>query len=104
MPRLVKFVKSSVALCPVKANDFPVAQRRDLTWFLGIGRLKQGVTLAQALADLATAQADLARQFPKPDADIRAGIEPLKEQTIAGVRESLWVVFGSVTLLRSEEH
>ena len=58
------------------------------------------MTLAQARADLTTVQADLARQFPKPDAQIRSGIERLKEQTVAGaVRESLWVVFGSVTLL-----
>ena len=57
------------------------------------------MSLGQAHADLATVQADLARQFPKPDAEIRAGIEPLKEQTVGGVRESLWVVFGSVTLL-----
>jgi hypothetical protein len=44
-------------------------------------------------------QADLAREFLKPDAQIRPGIQPLKEQTVGGVRESLWVVFGSVTLL-----
>jgi putative ABC transport system permease protein len=99
MPASLAFVQRNVDLWSVSAPDFPLAQRRDLSWLLGIGRLKQGVTLAQALADLATVQADLARQFPKPDAEIHAGIEPLKEQTIGGVRESLWVVFGSVTLL-----
>src|SRR5262249_53712840 len=83
----------------VSAPDFPYARSRDLTWFLGVGRLKPGVTLAQARADLETVQADLAREFPKPDAQIRPGIQPLKEQTVGGVRESLWVVFGSVTLL-----
>src|SRR5215472_11787444 len=99
MPASMAFVQRNVELWSVSPPDFPLAQKRDLTWLLGIGRLKQGVTLAQARADLATVQADLARQFPKPDAQIRAGIEPLKEQTVGGVRESLWVVFGSVTLL-----
>jgi predicted permease len=99
MPASMSFAQRDVDLWSVSAPDFPFAQSRDLTWFQGMGRLKAGVTVAQALADLATVQADLARQFPKPDAEIRAGIEPLKEQTIGGVRESLWVVFGSVTLL-----
>ena len=99
MPPSMEFVQRNIDLWSVSAPDFPYARSRDLTWFTGIGRLKPGLTLAQARADLATVQADLARQFPKPDAQIRAGIEPLKEQTVAGVRESLWVVFGSVTLL-----
>ena len=99
MPASMAFVQRNVDLWSISPPDFPYAQSRDLTWFQGVGRLKAGVTVAQARADLATVQADLARQFPKPDAEIRAGIEPLKEQTIGGVRESLWVVFGSVTLL-----
>ncbi len=99
MPASMAFVQRNIDLWSVSAPDFPYAGGRDLTWFQGIGRLKAGVTPAQARADLATVQADLARQFPKPDAQIRAGIEPLKEQTVGGVRESLWVVFGSVTLL-----
>lgn len=99
MPSSMAFVQPNVDLWSISAPDFPVAQSRDLTWFQGIGRLKAGVTVTQARSDLAIVQADLARQFPKPDAQIRAAVEPLKEQTIGGVRESLWVVFGSVTLL-----
>jgi len=99
MPASITFVQRDVDLFSVSAPDFKFAQHRDLIWFNGIGRLKPGVSLAQARADLGTVQADLAQQFPKPDAEIRAGIEPLKEQTIGGVRESLWIVFGSVTLL-----
>ncbi|MFN7992654.1 MAG: ABC transporter permease [Bryobacteraceae bacterium] len=100
MPPSIEFVQRSVDLWSVSAPDFPpFARRRDLTWFMGIGRVKAGVTLAQVRADLATVQANLARQFPKPDAQIHAAVEPLKEQTVGGVRESLWVVFGSVTLL-----
>jgi putative ABC transport system permease protein len=99
MPPSIAFVQRNIDIWSVTAPDFPYARSRDLTWFLGVARLKPGVSLAQARADMATVQADLARQFPKPDAQIRCGIEPLKEQTVGGVRESLWVVFGSVTLL-----
>src|SRR5215471_3846258 len=72
MPASMAFVQRNVDLWSVAAPDFPYARSRDLTWFLGIGRLRAGVTLARARADLATVQADLARQFPKPDAEIRA--------------------------------
>ena len=99
MPASFAFARKDVDLWSISAPDFPYARSRDLTWFTGIGRLKPGESLAQARADLATVQSDLARAFPKPDAEIRPGIEPLKEQTVGGVRKSLWVVFGSVSLL-----
>ena len=99
MPASFAFAEKDVDLWSISAPDFPYARSRDLTWFTGIGRLKPGVSLAQARSDLAGVQADLGRQFPKPDAEIRPGIEPLKEQTVGGVRKSLWVVFGSVSLL-----
>ena len=63
--------------------DAPFAQSRELTWFTAIGRLKPGVTLARARANLANVQANLARQYPKTDAEIRPLIDPLKEATSA---------------------
>jgi putative ABC transport system permease protein len=99
MPASFLFPARDVDLWSVSAPDEPFAQSRGSTWFTGIGRLKPGVTLDQARANLATVQADLGRQYPKPDAGIAAVIEPLKEATIGGVRQSLWILFGSVSLL-----
>ena len=81
------------------APDYPYARSRELTWFTAIGRMKPGVTLAQARDNLMTVQSNLARQFPKPDADINPHVELLKESTVGGVRRSLWILFGSVSLL-----
>jgi putative ABC transport system permease protein len=81
------------------APDYAYARSRELTWFTGIGRLKPGVTLAQARDNLMTVQSNLARQFPKPDAEISPRVELLKESTVGGVRRSLWILFGSVSLL-----
>ena len=44
-------------------------------------------------------QSNLARQFPKPDAEISPRVELLKESKVGGVRRSLWILFGSVSLL-----
>ena len=79
--------------------DFSYAQNRDATWFTVVGRLKPGVSLDQARADLATVQAQLGKQFPKPDADIAVVIHPLKENTVGSARGTLWMIFASVSLL-----
>ncbi len=99
MPASFLFPERDVDLWSTSPSDGPFAQNRTLTWFNTIGRLKPGVTPAQALANLATVQANLGRQFPKPDAKITVSIKPLKEATIGGVRKSLWILFGSVSLL-----
>ena len=44
-------------------------------------------------------QANLARQYAKTDAEIRPLIDPLKEATVGGTKRSLWILFGSVSLL-----
>jgi putative ABC transport system permease protein len=79
--------------------DAPYAQNRENTWYSGIGRLKPSVTVEQARANLTTVQAQLGKNFPKPDADLAAGVQPLKEIKVGGVRRSLWILFGSVSLL-----
>lgn len=99
MPASFLFEDRDVDLWSVSPPDAPYAQSRETTWYTAIGRMKPGVTVAQARVDLETVQADLARQFPKTDGPIRPGVEPLKEVTIGGVKRSLWIVFGAVTLL-----
>ena len=83
---------------PVPA-DAPYTQHREWGWYIAIGRLKPGVTLDQVRANLETVQAQLGKQFPKTDEDLTPGIVPLKETTIGGVRSSLWMLFGAVSLL-----
>jgi len=99
MPASFLFEDRDVDLWSVSPPDAPYAQRRDTTWYTAVGRMKPGVTIAQARADLEAVQADLGHEFPKTDAQIRPGVEPLKEVTIGGVKRSLWIVFGAVTLL-----
>jgi putative ABC transport system permease protein len=99
MPASFAFPDRDVDLWSPSPPDAPYAQSRELTWFNAIGRMKPGITLQQASADFSTVQANLGRQFPDTDAKLRIVIEPLKEATIAGVRASLWMLFGSVTLL-----
>lgn len=84
--------------CPAPVG-FAFGNARENNWYIVVGRLKPTVSVAQASADLGTVQAQLGHQFPKTDGDISVSVEALKETTIAGSRRSLWLLFGSVSLL-----
>lgn len=99
MPPSFSFPNRQVDFWSPSPADAPYAQDRSSTWYQVFGRLKAGVSLAQARANLATAQSQLGRQFPATDADLLVDVEPLKEGTVHSVRSSLWIVFASVSLL-----
>lgn len=99
MPASFLFQDRNVDLWSPVALNAPYAQSRDSTWYTTIGRLKPGVSVAQARANLVTVQEQLAREYPKTDAGLVVGIRTLKETAVGDVRRSLWIVFGSVTLL-----
>jgi putative ABC transport system permease protein len=99
MPPSFGFPNRDVDVWAPSAPDAPFAQRRDSTWFTVIGRLKPAVTLAEASADLATVQKQLGAQFPKTDHDLIVQTTPLKETVVGGVRDSMWLLYGSVSLL-----
>src|SRR5207245_1260704 len=67
--------------------------------YVGTGRLKPGVSLTQAPANLAIVQAQLAEQYPETDRDISASVVPLKETVVGGARGSFWLLFGAVSVL-----
>jgi putative ABC transport system permease protein len=61
-----------------------------------LGRLKPGVTLAQAQADTDVIAAELQRQFPDSNTGWSLRLEPLRERLIGSSRSSLFILFGSV--------
>ncbi len=65
-----------------------------------LGRLKPGVTVAQAEADLRPIMEDLQRQSPQDFPEKwRASIIPFAEQFQSGLHDALWILFGAVGLL-----
>jgi predicted permease len=74
----------------------------------GIARLKPGVTMEQASADIARMLPIVSRTFPAPpgfsakifdDARIRPNLRPLKTDVIGDVGSTLWVLMGSIGLV-----
>jgi putative ABC transport system permease protein len=74
-------------------------EARQARFYTALGRLKPGVSLEQAQADLAVAYSALAKQYPQTDAGWSAALVPLKEQRVAGVRKSLWLLLAAVALV-----
>jgi putative ABC transport system permease protein len=99
MPDSVRFPASNVDFwIPAKLPPF-LMRVREARWESAVGRLKEGVTLQSARADLSTVQARLAAQFPTTDGNWSPIVEPLKEEMVGGVRRSLWILFGAVSFV-----
>ncbi len=77
----------------------PFVLNRYNAWFTSFGRLKPGVTVEQAQADLRRVQAQLAEEFPETDREMGVDVVSLKATTVGAVRASLWLLFGAVSVL-----
>jgi predicted permease len=64
--------------------------------FHGVGRLRPGVTIEQARADMDGVTRNLANAFPDSDNGITAKITPLKAQMVGDVRPLLLILLASV--------
>ncbi len=64
-----------------------------------IARLKSGVTLQQAKAELATISDRLAQQYPKDDKGWGATAVPLRDDLVGDVRPALLILLGAVALV-----
>jgi putative ABC transport system permease protein len=83
---------------PAKINSY-LMNLRDARFVSGIGRLKAGVTPAQAHADLDRVQADLGRTFPATDKGWSAVVTDLKETWVGTRGTALWLAFAGVGLV-----
>jgi predicted permease len=85
---------------PIGQWDTPALQNRAAALGLhGIGRLKPGVTLAQAQADLDGVMRRLAEAYPDVNRGQGAALVPLKERLVGDVKPILWMLLGAVGLV-----
>ena len=84
---------------PLPLAPAAASQVRDHEDYNIIGKLRTGVTLQQAQAEMDTITARLRHEFPEnypPNGGLTFSIVPLLEQVVGDVRRSLWVLLGSV--------
>ena len=74
----------------------PQTQERGSHSMEAIARLKPGVTIAQAQADLAAIAERLSQQYPETNTFFGVASKPLREDMIGDVRTPLYVLFAAV--------
>ena len=107
VPRTVVGVMPPEFRLPRGPDDFWVPlvftdwerQARGSHWMMAIGRLKPGVTLAQAQADMDVIAVRLARDFPRFNAREGLLVEPIRDEMLGGLRRPVLVLMGAVMLV-----
>ena len=87
---------------PLPFSPTAASQVRDHEDYNIVGKLKPGVSVQQAQAEMDTITARLRRDFPEnypPNGGLTFDIVPLLEQVVGNVRWSLWVLLGSVSFV-----
>jgi len=64
-----------------------------------VARLKPGVTIEQARADVATIASRLQQQHPTTNRSQSATVVSITEDTVGGLKQTLWLVFGAVVFV-----
>jgi putative ABC transport system permease protein len=72
---------------------------RDENSFIAIGRLKSGVSQAQAAAEMESIANRLRKQYPKKDANMGATVNPLGEYDMQGLRRTMFTLLAAVALV-----
>ena len=77
--------------------DPPITSQRGAHFLLVVGRMKPGVSVGQAQADMVRINANLAKQYPDTNLHFSSGhVEPLLDHLVGSVEPALLVLFGAV--------
>jgi putative ABC transport system permease protein len=82
----------------VYTPDYPVMEREDRRVVV-IGRLKSGISLAQARADMNVIQQGLAQQYAEDRSAFAVKVSPLLEYITGDFQEPLYMLFAAVAAL-----
>jgi putative ABC transport system permease protein len=78
----------------------PEQLNHDFHWLLSVGRLKPGVTIQQAQADMDSVALHIAQDNPKSNKGWGVYVEPLKNDFLPSERkQTLWLLLGAVAFI-----
>ncbi len=93
MPPGFGFPERSELWTPLVVNN--PGQNRGSHSYMGVGRMKPGVTLAQVREDLRRVHERLAQEHPAECANVSALVMPLREQWVGGVQTTGWLMLAA---------
>jgi predicted permease len=101
MPRDFQFPAGNTEVelwAPLTVNPASLASRPHRT-YNSIGRLKAGVTIEQAQADMDRIAGTIARDHPESNAGWGVALVSAHEQVVGDIGRTLWILFGAVVLV-----
>jgi putative ABC transport system permease protein len=100
MPVGFYFPSSDVELyCPTGWNKSQMAQVRRAHFLRAVARLKPGVTLDEARAEMSAIASRLEQQYPATNTQMGVGLGPLKEWIVSDARPALLIFLAAVGLV-----
>lgn len=98
VPERVRFPRDCDVFIPLAdlRADHDILSRGNHTGFSALGRLKPGTTLNQAITDLDTIAADLARRYPDSNTDRQVSAKLLLEFSVGEYRYLLYLLLAAV--------
>ena len=100
MPAGFKSPRDDSALwLPIRVGDPPGSAYRGVHYLHTYYRLRPGVTLAQAAAEMEALDKRLAEAYPAENRNRRTILLPLKDRIVGESRTALWILFGAVGLV-----
>ncbi len=99
MPREFKFPESAELWVPINFESSSEMKLRKAHFMRPIGRLKEGITIAQAQADLDAIAKRLEEQYPESNTGWGLRLVSLREQLVGNTRPTLLILFGAVAFV-----
>ena len=99
MPRSFDLPAGNDLLWAPKVPQGWEATSRSSPFYGVIGRIRPGVTMEQAQADMDRVSSQLAQEYPQTNADIGARLVGLHEHLVGGARRGLLLLLGAVALM-----
>ena len=99
MPKLFSFPQNADLWVPMNFDSSPEMKQRKAHFLRPIGRLKSGVTLAQAQADTDVIAREMERLYPESNTGWNLRIVSLRDQLIGNTQGTIFILFGAVGLV-----
>lgn len=99
MPADLRFYDQDEMLWVPIAFSQEEQQNRSLHFLDVMARLKPGVTLSQAQAEMSTIAARLQQQYPATNTNVGSEVVPLHEHIVGDIRPALLIFLGAVGLV-----
>jgi predicted permease len=93
-PDFVFPVRTTQAWIPLLLAD-PPTEARDNLYLSVIAKLRPGISIERARSEMALITDGLARDYPKENYKVGAGVDPLSEQVPNQTRMLLWALLGA---------